>query len=439
MPPPVFDIERLGPSERPSPLQCDGQTFCFVDDAEQVLYDIRLSGAAPAAPAGDAGAPPRLEAAGPRARIYFDPARCRAGVVTCGGLCPGLNDVIRGLTMGLHYLYRVPSIYGFRYGYQGMNPACGHPPIRLTPETVDNIHEMGGSILASSRGDQDPAVIVDCLQQMGINLLFTIGGDGTMNGALAIIAEIKRRNAEIAVVGIPKTIDNDISYLDASFGFTTAYSTAVAILDSAHTEANGAPRGIGLVKLMGRHSGFIACYAALASTDVNFVLIPESPFELEGPGGLYAALEERLDRRGHAVVVVAEGAGQDWLPGGAHPGVDASGNRRLLDIGPALRDGLDNHFRKIGKPVNLKYIDPSYVIRSVPAQPIDSVYCGQLARHAAHAAMTGRTAMIVGRAHGQFVHIPMATAISTRQKIDPKGPVWRAVLEMTGQPPLVNP
>jgi 6-phosphofructokinase len=186
-------------------------------------------------------------------------------------------------------------------------------------------------------------LIVDCLERMNINALFVIGGDGTLRGAMQIAAVIAERNQKIAVVGIPKTIDNDIPYIDQSFGFQTAFAEATKSIQSAHVEAKAAPNGVGLVKLMGRHSGFIACYAALAESDANYVLIPEVPFQLEGPGGLLDHILTRVRENGHAVIVAAEGAGQDLIPAGPE-GVDASGNRRLQDIGLYLKQRITDHF-----------------------------------------------------------------------------------------------
>ena len=411
------------------------QSAHYVEESDRVLLDDTLSAAA--ARSRPTAELPGFEPAGPRSKIYFDPSNTRAGIVTCGGLCPGLNDVIRGLTMELCRRYGVQRVHGFCNGYEGFIPRFRRSVIDLTPEVVSDINEHGGTILGSSRGEQDPAAVVDCLERMGINLLFVIGGDGTIRGAMGIIQEITARGNKIAVVGIPKTIDNDIMFIDQSFGFQTAFSEATKSLRAAHVESTGAPNGIGLVKLMGRHSGFIACYASLAMSDVNFVLVPEVPFQLEGDRGLLAVLRRRLDRRGHAVVAVAEGAGQDLMeaemkdvPGGT----DASGNKRLTDVGPWLRSRITAYFRSIGMELNLKYIDPSYAIRSVPANPHDSVYCVRLAHYAVHAAMAGRTEVLIGRSRGRFVHVPMALAIRQRNKVDPHGDLWESVLEATGQP-----
>ena len=378
---------------------------------------------------GSGKEPPQFETAGPREKIYFDPSKLKCGIVTCGGLCPGLNDVIRAIVLGLFYHYGVKTVFGFRYGYEGLSYRYGHVPLELNPETVKDIHKMGGSILASSRGPQDISEMVDTLERMNIGILFTIGGDGTLRGAQALSEEVGRRGLKIGVIGIPKTIDNDISFVESSFGFNTAVSESRTAIDSAHAEALGARNGVGLVKLMGRESGFIAAYATLANSDVNFCLIPEVPFTLEG---FLKALKERLKGRGHAVIVVGEGAGQNLMQEtGAK---DASGNVRFGDIGLFLKDQINSYFKKEGMEVNLKYIDPSYTIRSLPANPRDSAFCLLLGRHAVHAGMTGRTGMVVANWKGEFTHVPIRMAVSSRKKIDPNGRFWSTVLSCTGQP-----
>jgi 6-phosphofructokinase 1 len=425
----------LGPCRIDSPLKplIDARktTEHYVDESDRVLFhdtlgDVAATGLAP----GDL---PGFEPAGPRRSIFFDPAKLRVGVVTCGGLCPGINDVIRGLVMELSFHYGVQRIYGFRNGYQGFIPRYGHDVMDLTPEVVSRIAEDGGTILGTSRGSQDPDEIVDCLERLNLGALFVIGGDGTLRGAMTIAERVRERGGRIAVVGIPKTIDNDIPYIDQSFGFQTAFAEATKSIRSAHVEAKASPNGVGLVKLMGRHSGFIACYAALAEPDANYVLIPEVPFALDGPGGFLAHLARRVRDRDHAVIVVAEGAGQDLVPA-EEAGMDASGNKKLHDIGLFLRRRISDHFAAEGLELNLKYIDPSYAIRSVEANPFDSVYCIRLAQNAVHAALAGRTEIVIGRWRGRYVHIPMALAVSRRNQVCPDGDLWLSVLEATGQP-----
>jgi 6-phosphofructokinase 1 len=418
-----LEVSRLGECGIQSPMS----GIQFVADDEHVLFHSNLMEVEAIQAAGKK--PPCFEMAGPREKICFDPSKLTCGIVTCGGICPGLNDVIRAIVMGLFYHYGVKTVFGFRYGYEGLIPRYGHAPMELEPEVVGDIHEKGGTILGSSRGPQDISEMVDTLERMNVAILFTIGGDGTLRGAQAIAEEVGRRNLRIAVIGIPKTIDNDISYMQMSFGFETAVSEAKTAIYSAHTEAIGAMNGVGLVKLMGRESGFIAAYAALAYNDVNACLVPEVPFSLEG---LLEWLRERLERRKHAVVVVAEGAGQDLMEETSER--DASGNIRFGDIGVFLRDHIKAYFKKAGMELNLKYIDPSYTIRSMPANPHDSAFCLLLGHNAVHAGMAGRTNMVVGNWKNQFTHVPIPVAVSQRKKIDPTGWLWRNVLASTGQP-----
>jgi 6-phosphofructokinase 1 len=375
---------------------------------------------------------PCFEVAGPRKKIFFDPARTNCAIVTCGGLCPGLNDVIRAIVMQAYYRYGVRRIYGIPYGFEGMIPEYGHPIENLTPDAVGNIHEFGGTWLGTSRGPQDVMRMVDRLQELDVNILFVIGGDGSQRGAIAIEKEVRRRGARLAVVGIPKTIDNDMVYMDKSFGYETAAAEAVEAVHAAHTEARSARNGIGLVKLMGRHSGFIACAAALASGDANAVLIPEVPFALDGPHGFLEMMRQRVVSRGHAVVIVAEGAGQEHL--GASGKTDTSGNLRLGDIGHFLKDRLAGHFKEAGTALTLKYIDPSYMIRSVPASPQDRIYCMRLGQAAVHAGMAGKTGLVVARWHSVYVHVPITVVTSARRNVDPGQDIWLSVLESTGQP-----
>ncbi len=417
-----FTISRLGECRIPSPVR----GVPFIRDDCHALYHTHVEKIRELLNAGEE--PPCMELAGPREEIFFEPSELRCGIVTCGGICPGINDVIRSIVLCLHYHYGVDKVFGFRFGYEGLVPKYGHKPVALTPESVKGIHQVGGSILASSRGSQDIGVMVDTLQRMNIGILFTIGGDGTLRGSHAIAEEVRRRGAKISIIGIPKTIDNDISFVVETFGFETAVTETRTSLNSAHVEATSARNGIGLVKLMGRQSGFIAAYATIANSEVNFCLIPEVPFSFDG---FMRALEERLSVKGHALVVAAEGAGQDLLEEtGAR---DASGNIRFADIGIFLRDRIRQHFEKKGTEINLKYIDPSYTIRSTPANARDSAFCLLLGQYAVHAGMSGRTDMIVGDWRAEFTHVPIQTAVSKRKQVDLNGWLWAAVLSSTGQ------
>lgn len=418
-----FTIDRLGDCTVDSPMV----GVSFTGDDEMVLCSSTVRDLQLYLDNGEQ--PPAFEMAGPRQKILFDPQVVNCGIVTCGGLCPGLNDVIRSIVMSLHYHYHAKKVYGFRYGYEGLVPAYYHSPLELTPDRVDDIHQKGGSLLGSSRGPQDVGVMVDTLEHLGISILFVIGGDGTLRGAQALSAEISDRGRPISVIGIPKTIDNDIPYVDMSFGYETAVSESRTSTYSAHVEAIGAKNGIGLVKLMGRESGFIAAQAALANSEVNFCLIPEIKFSLEG---LLKALTRRLQLRGHAVIVVGEGAGQDLLE--TNGSVDASGNKRFGDIGMFLKQSIQDNYAGTSMQITLKYIDPSYTIRSMPASAYDSAFCLQLGHYAVHAGMAGRTNMLVGHWNDRFTHVPIPLAIESRKKVDPQGALWSSVLAATGQP-----
>jgi len=377
--------------------------------------------------------PDLFEQAGPRSRLFFDPARTRAAIVTCGGLCPGLNNVIRSLVLQLHHGYGVREVVGIRGGYGGLDPESRLEPLPLTLEVVDKIHKHGGTVIGTSRGPVDVGAAVSELVRQRIDVLFTIGGDGTQRGGNALFQEARRRGHPLSVVGVPKTIDNDVAYVTRTFGYLTALEQACIVIDRAHTEAHSVHNGVALVRLMGRSAGFIAAGATLASQDVNFCLIPEVPFALEGPGGFLAALERRLLDRAHAVIVVAEGAGQDLVAGPAGER-DASGNARLKDIGVHLRERIEAHFRARGIPMLMRYLDPGYLIRSCPANAEDAIVCDVFARHAVHAAMAGKTGLVIGQLHDQFVHVPIDLLASRHKQVDPAGAQWQAVLACTGQP-----
>jgi len=418
-----FNIQRLGDPRVASPMS----GVRFTRDDQRVLYHAELERAKAWLDRGLE--PPAMEAAGPREKVFFDPLRLACGIVTCGGICPGLNDVIRSIVLSLRHDYGVHQVYGFRFGYEGLVRRYGHQPLALTPEAVERIHEIGGSVLGSSRGPQEPAEMVDTLERLGIGILFVIGGDGTLRGAQAISEEAERRGLAIAVVGVPKTIDNDISFVQTTFGFETAVVEARRATYAAISEAQAARNGIGLVKLMGRDSGFIAAYSVLVDSRVSFCLVPEVRFSLER---LLCELKHRLERHGHAVIVVAEGAGQDLMA--PTQGRDASGNVIYGDIGVFLRDEIKRHFKQLGTEISLKYIDPSYTIRSVPASPHDSGFCLLLGQCAVHAGMSGRTNMVVSFWNYLFTHVPISLAVSERKKIDTEGHLWNSVLASTGQP-----
>ena len=433
-----FTIPNLGAPKVPSPVMLSkkmGDLIAnYVNDGEYVINEVT---AVPGQKV-EYKKEDLVERAGPREIIYFDPSKVHAGIVTCGGLCPGLNDVIRSIVMTLWYQYSIRKISGIRFGFRGFLSEYKLSAMDLSPDNVSEIHRMGGTILGSSRGSGElTSDIVDSIERMNLTMLFVIGGDGSQKGALKIAEELEKRSLEVSVVGIPETIDNDLSLIQKSFGFETAVAKAVEAVYGAHVEAHDAQNGIGIVKLMGRESGFIAAYTTLATSDVNYVVVPEVPFDLDGPKGLLQHLKERLARRNHAVIVAAEGAGQDLFPE-SQLQRDASGNKKMGDIGLFLKNRVLSYFKNEGIEINLKYIDPSYIIRSTPANPSDSIYCSRLGTNAVHAAMAGKTKMLISLINNTFVHVPMELAVSRRNVIDPESELWRDVVQATGQPALMK-
>ena len=430
-----FVISALGKGSVVSPLRTpqreDSPVYKFVGENERILYEIALDDFIRYKESGET--PISFEKAGPKETIFFEPAKTKVAIVTCGGLCPGFNNVIRALVNQLVYRYGVTRILGIQYGYEGLIPKYNHAVVELTAPMVSDIYQSGGTILGTSRGNQDVEQMVDTLEILNINVLFCIGGDGTLRGAHAISREIEKRRLKIAVAGIPKTIDNDIDLIQKSFGFETAFSIANDIIRNAHNEAHGAYNGIALVKLMGRDSGFIAASAALAIQEVNFVLIPEVPFDLYGPRGFLKILRKRLEERHHAVIVVAEGAGQEFFEN-EEAEKDASGNIKHKDIGIYLKEKIKEEFDSKGFPHSIKYIDPSYIIRSAPANANDSKFSNLLAQNAVHAALAGKTDFVVGYWNYEFTLSPIPMAVAKRKKIDVEGELWWNVLEATGQP-----
>jgi 6-phosphofructokinase 1 len=427
-----LNIARIGDPTCDSPLQfaADNDSM-FVPEGERVL--AMLDTTIVEEFYRELQTPPSFEKAGPRRHLFFGPRETVSAIVTCGGLCPGLNAVIRGIVMMNYYRYGNSRTYGIRYGYAGLIKENGYDVVHLTPENVESIHTEGGTILGSSRGNQDPVKMVDRLEELGVHVLYTIGGDGTQRGAIAIAKEIEKRGKKIAVVGIPKTIDNDIMYIDKTFGMETAFSKACDAIYAAHTEAEASYNGIGIVKVMGREAGFIAANATLATNEVNYCLVPEVEFDMEGPDGFLEALHQRFRRKQHALIVVAEGAGQKYVAPALRE-KDASGNSKLGDIGQFLLERIKGDFASKGIPATIRYIDPSYIIRSCSPTPNDAIFCSQLAQMAVHAGMSGRTALIVGFTNGHFVHLPMELATLRRKRIDTHSHLWLSVLEATGQP-----
>ncbi|XP_031375518.1 ATP-dependent 6-phosphofructokinase 5, chloroplastic-like isoform X1 [Punica granatum] len=371
--------------------------------------------------------------AGPREEIYFKPEEVKAAIVTCGGLCPGLNDVIRQVVITLE-IYGVKKIVGIPFGYRGFsdNELTEMP---LSRKVVQNVHLSGGSLLGVSRGGPGISEIVDSMEERGINMLFVLGGNGTHAGANAIHNECRKRRLKVAVVGVPKTIDNDILLMDKTFGFDTAVEEAQRAINSAYIEAHSAYHGIGIVKLMGRSSGFIAMHASLASGQIDICLIPEVPFHLHGPHGVLRHLKYLIETKGSAVVCVAEGAGQNFVE--QTNARDASGNTVLGDIGVHLQQETKKYFKEIGVPADVKYIDPTYMIRACRANASDGILCTVLGQNAVHGAFAGYSGITVGICNTHYIYFPIPEVISYPRAVDPNSRMWHRCLTSTGQPDFV--
>ncbi|WGL58873.1 ATP-dependent 6-phosphofructokinase [Pigmentibacter sp. JX0631] len=444
--PETFQVESLipafGQANVSSPLKGSFQTENFIDDGkDRILVDISLEGLLKASRPDNGKIlfqPPTFELAGPREKIFWNPENLKVAIVTCGGLAPGLNNVIQNLVTFLFERYRVKNIYGVPYGYQGFT----HDPLtkrfafgwrRLDALSVQNIDFEGGSVLGTGRGHSNPVSIVDALMLRDINILFTIGGDGTLAGANAIHEEIKRRKVPIALIGIPKTIDNDVLWVSKTFGFESAVGKAVEALRCAQTEARSAFHGIGLVKIMGRNCGALTATAAVAMNDIDFVLVPEVPIVLEGQNGLLNAIVRRVIEKGYITIAVAEGAGQDLFPP-SEIQKDLSGNIKLKDIGKFLQQKITEEFKTRNIETTLKYIDPSYMLRSQTTSADDSVFCAKLGQNAVHAAMAGKTGCMIGYAFEHFTHVPLTAVTLGKKHLDINEPLWLSVLASTGQP-----
>ena len=373
--------------------------------------------------------------AGPRKSLYFNPKQVKAAIVTCGGLCPGLNNIIREVTKALLNLYGVPAVYGVRGGYWGFHESpVGEPPLKLTHEAITGIQHIGGTVLGSARGGFDIEQIFGFCQRYEINQLYVVGGDGTHRAANKVGLEALHRKLNLAVAGIPKTIDNDLDLVDRTFGFNSAVMAAQDAIRSAAVEARcNKPNGIGIVKLMGRHAGFIAAHATLASGEVDLCLVPEVAIELEGPYGIMPHIQRVLKAKGKAVIVVAEGAGEELV--GASAEVDAGGNKKLPEIGPFIKKAVEEWFKARNTTVTIKYIDPSYMIRSVPAIATDALFCMLLAQNAVHGAMAGYTCFTTGLCCNRTVYLPIPALVeNSPRKMDKAGRTWERIIASTGQP-----
>ena len=378
--------------------------------------------------------------AGPRDTIYFDPSAITAGIVTVGGLCPGVNHILQALVVALT-AYGVRDIRGIRYGLRGFFET-DYPPVPLSVESVDQIHLNGGTVLGTSRGGSNVPRIVDAIQLMKLDQVYLVGGNGGNAAADAIHRECKARGYPCAVVGLPKSIDNDILLIDSCFGFSTATNEAQRAIMAASVEARSAHNGIGLVKLMGRSSGFLAAQASVGAGVVDVCLLPEVTFDLQQ---VLSYVFDVLKRRGHAVIVVAEGAAQDTMRAELQASGlevpderDPSGNPLLLDVGKWLRDKLKAAAHERQTQIDLKYLSPAYMIRSVVADSGDAVYCRMLGHSAVHGAMAGFSGITAGVCSKHYVLLPSHEVVRTTRRLDPRGRLYRMMRAALGQPDFFN-
>ncbi|XP_042396037.1 ATP-dependent 6-phosphofructokinase 5, chloroplastic-like [Zingiber officinale] len=371
-----------------------------------------------------------VQRAGPRKEIYYEPVEVKAAIVTCGGLCPGLNDVIRQIVLTLEK-YGVKNIVGIQYGFRGF---CDQSlrELPLSHQVVQNINLAGGSLLGVSRGGPSVSAIVDSIKAKAIDMVFVLGGNGTHAGAYAIHNECRKRKMKVTIIGVPKTIDNDIQLMDKTFGFDTAVEEAQRAINSAYIEAHSAYHGIGIVKLMGRSCGFIAMHASLSSGQIDICLIPEVPFKLEGPNGVLQHLEHLIRTNGSAVICVAEGAGQEFLS--KSNATDASGNAMLGDIGVYMQQQIKMHFKNIGLPADIKYIDPTYMVRACRANASDAILCTLLGQNAVHGAFAGFSGITTGVCNTHHVYLPIPEVIRFPKSVNPNSRMWHRCLTSTGQP-----
>ncbi|QDZ21274.1 ATP-dependent 6-phosphofructokinase [Chloropicon primus] len=434
----------------PSPLKEDNSSMGFVSNRDRVAISSLFHGSSDSIGANCGGAsiydaqeeicvPISAWAyrAGARKEVWFNPKTVRAAIVTCGGLCPGLNDVVRGIVQTLYqYGVKEGNILGIKFGFRGFY-SYENQPISLTMREVDGIQRKGGTLLGTSRGGADMDKICDSIQERGVNMVFVIGGNGGNAGASALSSKCTERDYPCAVIGVPKSIDNDILVIDKTFGFDTACQEGVKAINAAYVEASSAFRGVGLVKLMGRQSGFIALNSSLASGEVDVCLIPETKFDLHGERGLLKHIERTLEAKSHCVVVVAEGAYQDEISNISEK--DASGNPILTCVGTHLREEIKKYFSGgERKKVDLKYIDPTYMIRAVETNTSDKIYCYVLAQGAVHAAFAGFTGITVGMVNTHTAYFPIDLIVSSARRVDTRGKTWQRLLSATMQPSLRN-
>ena len=422
-------IARLGERTIDTPLRdlLGGreESVHYVTETDRVLLDDTL-GVAKRRSAGTPAELPAFNPGGPREKLYFEPSTVTAAIVTCGGLCPGLNNVVRALVLQLANAYGVKSILGFRNGYSGLTDTSA--PLALTPELVRDIHNRGGTILGTSRGGQEPAAMVDTLARHRVDMLFVIGGDGSLRGAQKIAAKpppatAARRGGHPEDHRQRHSVDRPELRLPDRVRPRRRVDPRRAHRGRVHRRRRGTGQADGPAQRLHRLLCDTRQPRSRLRPDPRSLLPARQLPALPAQARRSAGARSRGRRRGRRAGAVPRSAE-----------TDASGNARLGDIGALLRERVTAHFAQHGTPLSLRYVDPGYAIRSVPANAFDAVYCARLAQAAVHAGMAGFTSMVVARWHGRFIHLPIALATATRNQVDPHGDLWMSVLEATGQP-----
>jgi ATP-dependent phosphofructokinase / diphosphate-dependent phosphofructokinase len=331
----------------------------------------------------------------------------RIGVLTGGGDCPGLNAVIRGIVRkGVNQ--HGHEFVGFRHGWAGV---LQNQAVDLTNSTTRGILHRGGTILGSSRTnpfkvDGGVEQVRDSLRERGVDALIPIGGEDTLGVARGLIDE------GIPVVGVPKTIDNDLAGTDFTFGFQTAVQIATDAIDRLHTTAESHNRVI-IVEVMGRHAGWIATYSGIAG-GADVILVPERPFDVDD-------VCSRIRRRHSggstfSIVVVAEGATpKDGDVVSEHEGTDAFGHVRLGGIAVQLekaieaRTGFESRMTILG-----------HVQRGGTPCAYDRVLGTRFGVAAIDAASEGDYGKMVALRGTEIVRVPLDEALSEPKLLDPE-------------------
>ncbi|QDU58144.1 6-phosphofructokinase [Aeoliella mucimassa] len=345
----------------------------------------------------------------------------RIGILTSGGDCPGLNAVIRGTAKSCDQLGY--DCIGFLKGYEGLYDPVQYVPI--TPKNTKGILSQGGTILGSTNKGRFAAVkgvnnrveieqhliegVKKTIEQLDIDGLICVGGDGSL-----AIAQQFHENG-IPVVGVPKTIDNDLSATAFTFGFDSAIECATDALDRLHTTAASHER-IMVLEVMGRHAGWIALHAGIAGGG-DVILIPEIPWKFEHI--CHKILHRESQGKKFTLVVVAEGA---HMPDGNMVGQEVSGQQlKLGGIGRAVTDEIE---RRLHRETRLCVL--GHLQRGGAPTTFDRALATQFGAHAVRMVVEGRFGEMLCYRPPEMTSVPISEAVSRIRQVDPDGPMVQA-------------